>query len=351
MVLNVSAHAGSEDSGPGAPPPIVRNGSPNSTYTEELHERISALSGADIKPFFRLLRRQQRSLRQRLEEMNYTLAQSKDLRKSFERQESSLATDTETLMEAQRMNLARFKAMEKAIAQERALRDPQRVDAEPLQADLYAGVQFSSLYRDPEQSTSFFAKPRPFVALDIRQVYRWPGKDHWVEVFGTLSFQSSSKENSDTVQVITTSGNFKGETGLWWMSSLSENVSWGVLANAGLVGYTEPQTENGQTTTNRDEFRNRTHIGLTLRQEEGAFRGSVAEMGYTRDPLFLHQDRFMVRGRVVLTSFGSQGSSGDFYMEGFVSKGRAGRDEAVLMLGIRLSTLSFFRSLEGGSRE
>jgi hypothetical protein len=35
-------------------------------------------------------------------------------------------------------------------------------------------------------------------------------------------------------------------------------------------------------------------------------------------------------------------------MEGWASKGQVGRDEAVLLLGIRLSTLSFLRSLGGG---
>ncbi|MGH7866807.1 MAG: hypothetical protein ACREP9_04010, partial [Candidatus Dormibacteraceae bacterium] len=69
--------------------------------------------------------------------------------------------------------------------------------------------------------------------------------------------------------------------------------------------------------------------------------------GYLRDPLFLKRDRLFIRGRVVLTQLGSNGSGGDFYIEGSVNKGSAGRDEAVLLVGIRLSTISFLRSLSG----
>jgi hypothetical protein len=57
-----------------------------------------------------------------------------------------------------------------------------------------------------------------------------------------------------------------------------------------------------------------------------------------------------MRGRVVLTQFGSQGASGDFYMEGSVNKGRSGKDEAVMLVGFRLSTVAFFRSLGGGAK-
>jgi len=241
--------------------------------------------------------------------------------------------------------------MARAIVRERRAGDPQQMDADELQTDLYAGFQFSSLYRDPEKSASFFSKSRPFVALDLRQTIRWPGREQWMEFFGTLSFQSSSKETSDAVAVITTSGNFRGEMGLWWMRSLTESVSWGVVGSLGLVGYSQPEVAADLEGSNRDEFRNRARVGVTLRQEEGALRGSTAEISFVRDPQFIHRDRLMVRGKVVLTQFGSQGSSGDFYMEGQVSKGRAGRDEAVLLLGVRLSTLPFLRSLGvGGSR-
>jgi hypothetical protein len=188
------------------------------------------------------------------------------------------------------------------------------------------------------------------VALDLRHVFRWPGGEKWVEAFGTLAFQSASKETSDTVAVITTTGDFKGEIGGWWMRPLTETVSWGVLGSTGLVGYSTPQTGSGLSSTSRDQFRSTYLCGFTLRQEEGALRNSMAEIAYEKDPLFIHSDRLLVRGKVVLTQFGSSGSNGDFYMEGYTSKGRAGRDEAVLLLGIRLSTLSFLRSLGGGPK-
>jgi hypothetical protein len=104
------------------------------------------------------------------------------------------------------------------------------------------------------------------------------------------------------------------------------------------------------TTTSRDEFRNQYKLGLTTRQEEGALKGSFAECSYLRDPLFRSQDRLYLRGRVVLTQFGTEGASGDFYMEGSVNKGRLGKDEAVMLVGFRLSTVSFFRSLGGGAK-
>ena len=337
--------AQSPDPGTAAPPPVLIQGSPNPGYAADLRARVQALHSEDRKGFFRLLRHQQQRIHQHVEEMEYTLGKVVDLHESLERQNSPLAPDTARLAASQRQLIAQYKAIEKAIARERSVSDPQKLDPDPLATDLYAGVQFSSLYRDPDHASSFFAKSRPFVALDIRQIFRRPDEDHWMEAFGTLSFQSASKETSDTVNVITTSGNFRGEMGLWWMQSLSENLSWGIIGSVGMVGYSVPESEQDLNSTNRDQFRNRSRAGLTIRQEEGTLRGSVAEISYVRDPLFRFEDRLMIRGRVVLTSFGSVGSSGDFYIEGTVSKGRSGRDEAVLLLGLRLDTLSFLRGL------
>ncbi len=240
--------------------------------------------------------------------------------------------------------------MDKAIDRVRVEGDPLRLDAEELKVDLYGGFQFSSLFSDPDQKGSFFSKSRPFVALDIRQAFRRPGGDTAWELFSTLAFQSSSFETSETLNVITTSGHFRGEVGLWWTRTLTERVSWGLVGSAGVVGFSQAVSQRDLTATSRDEFRNRFKLGLTTRQEEGAFKGSFAEWSYVRDPLFRYQDRLFMRGRVVLTQFGSQGTSGDFYMEGSVNKGRSGRDEAVMLVGFRLSTLSFFRSLGGGAK-
>jgi len=332
-----------------APPALIHAGAPNPCYEEELRIKIERLPQADRKAFFRQLRHQQRALKTRIQELEFNLERASALHKALERDGSGAAPLADGLLGAQRAAILRYQCMARAIVRERRSGDPQRIDAEDLQTDLYAGFQFSSLYRDPEQSASFFSKSRPFVALDLRQTFRWPGREQWVEFFGTLSFQSSSKETSDAVAVITTSGNFRGEMGAWWMRSLSENVSWGVVGSLGLVGYSQPEIAEDLSRSNRDEFRNRSRIGITLRQEHGALRGSTAEVSFVRDPQFVHRDRLMVRGKVVLTQFGSQGSSGDFFMEGLVSKGRAGRDEAVLLLGIRLSTLPFLRSLGMGS--
>jgi len=336
---------GQEGDDPSGLPALTISGGPNPAYEEQLRARIDRLPQAERKTFYRILRRQERVLKARIQEMEFNLERSMSLQKALEKDGSGLAPQAEGLIKGQGEAITRYRSMVRAIVRERRVGDPQRIDADELQTDLYAGFQFSSLYRDPENSASFFSKSRPFVALDLRQCFRWPGREQWVEFFGTLAFQSSSKETSEAVAVITTSGNFRGEMGLWWMHSLTETVSWGVVGSLGLLGYSQPENTPELVNTNRDEFRNRTRLGLTLRQEEGALRGSAAEISFVRDPQFVHRDRLMVRGKVVLTQFGSQGSSGDFFMEGQVSKGRAGRDEAVLLLGVRLSTLPFLRSL------
>jgi hypothetical protein len=334
-----------EPEGVPQPPPLLVAGLPNPDYAQALASIVTRLSPEDRRAFFRLLRTQQRELQTRLEEMAFNRERALSLRQSLDKEGSGLARQAGALGDAQERAIRQMRGMERAILAVRRDFDPQTFDAEALQADFYAGFQFSTLYRDPTQNAGFFAKSKPFVSLDIRQTFRWPARDQWVQFFGTLSFQSSSKEKSDTVDVITTSGSFRGEMGAWWMKSLTDQVSFGLLGSMGLVGYSVQEENPDLTASGRDEFRNRARLGLTLRQEEGALRGSLAEIAYVRDPQFVHMNRLLFRGRVLITQFGSTGSSGDFYMEGFVSKGRGGRDEAVLLVGLRLSTLSFFRSL------
>lgn len=332
------------------PPPLQIKGQANPDYANELRARLSGLSPAERKIFFRQLRLQQKSLGHFMEQMEYNYDRTKALHASLAGEEPALVAQAETLMQTQRQAIIQYRAMARTIAEVRKREDSVRIDSGDFRADLYAGFEFDSLYQDQEQNSSFFSKSLPFVALDLRHSFHWPENEKWLEAFGTLSFQSASKETSDTVAVITTTGDFKGEIGGWWMRPLTETVSWGVLGSTGLVGYSTPQTGSGLSSTSRDQFRSTYLCGFTLRQEEGALRNSMAEIAYEKDPLFIHSDRLLVRGKVVLTQFGSSGSNGDFYMEGYTSKGRAGRDEAVLLLGIRLSTLSFLRSLGGGPK-
>jgi len=330
------------------PPPLQLKGEANPAYAAELEARLAGLRQPDRKAFFRQLRRQQRSLNRYLEQMTFNYEKTKDLHASLKNEEPALVAQAAGMLEAQRQAILKYRGMERAIENLRRREDPMKVDAQEFQADLYAGFQFSSLYQDQDQTGSFFSKSLPFVSLDLRHAFRWPEGEQWLEGFGTLSFQSASKETSDTVSVITTTGNFKGEMGGWWMRPLTESVSWGVLGSTGLVGYSTQNQAAGLSSSSRDQFRSTFHLGVTLRQEAGAMRDSVAEIAYEKDPLFLRPDRLLVRGKVVLTQFGSTGANGDFFMEGWTSKGRSGRDEAVLLLGIRLSTLSFLRSLGGG---
>jgi hypothetical protein len=325
-------------------------GAPNAHFEAELTAVIKALQPADRRAFFKALRARQRELQLRIQEVVRGLQQAQALRNTLEREGSPNLPQAQSLVAGQARMLAQFRDMDKVIARKRWEDDPMKLDADDLKVDLYGGFQFSSLFSDPDQKGAFFSKSRPFVSLDIRQAFRRPAQDSWWELFSTLSFQSSSFETSETLNVITTSGHFRGEVGLWWMRALTERVSWGVVASAGVVGFSQPVNQADLTTTTRDEFRNRFKVGITTRQEEGAFKGSFAEWSYLRDPLFRYQDRLYMRGRVVLTQFGSQGASGDFYMEGSVNKGKHGKDEAVMLVGLRLSTVAFFRSLGGGAR-
>jgi hypothetical protein len=337
-----------------APVPIVPAcqiaGVPNPRFEAELQAAVQALAPADRKAFFKALRGKQRELHHRILEVERGLHEAQSLRNTLEREHSPTLPQGQALVESQASLLATLREMDKVIARTRWAEDPLKLDADELKVDLYGGFQFSSLFSEQDPNGSFFSKSRPFVALDIRQTFRRPAQDTWWEVFSTLSFQSSSLETSDTVNVITSSGQFHGEVGVWWMETLTERVSWGVIGSAGVVGYSQPVVQADLSSTPRDEFRNQFKLGLTTRQEAGALKGSFAEWSYLRDPLFRYQDRLFLRGRVVLTQFGSEGASGDFYMEGSVNKGRHGKDEAVILMGFRLSTVAFFRSLGGGAK-
>lgn len=331
-------------------PPCQIAGSPNPRFEAELDEAVKTLSSDERRPFFKALRARQHELHHRIQEVERGLQQAQSLRNTLEREGSPNLPQAQALVAGQSRLLASFRDMDKVIARKRWAEDPMKLDADELKVDLYGGFQFSSLFSEQDPNGSFFSKSRPFVALDIRQTFRRPAQDTWWEVFSILAFQSSSIESSDAVNVITSSGQFHGEIGLWWMESLTERVSWGLVGTAGVVGYSKPVQQADLSGTSRDEFRNRFKLGVTTRQEAGALKGSFAEWSYLRDPLFRSQDRLYLRGRVVLTQFGSQGASGDFYMEGSVNKGRRGKDEAVILLGFRLSTVTLFRSLGGGAK-
>jgi len=338
-----------QDPAPPVPPCQIK-GAPNPAFAADLEATMGALKSEQRRRFFKALRAKQRELGYRILEVERGLDQAQKLRNTLEGEGSPHLAQAQALVESQARMLASFREMDKVIARKRWEEDPLKLDADELKADLYGGFQFSSLFSDQDQTSSFFSKSRPFVALDIRQTFHRPAQDTWWELFSTLSFQSSSFETSETLNVITTSGHFRGEVGLWWMQTLTERVSWGVIGSVGVVGFSQPINQSDLNATSRDEFRNRFKVGFTTRQEEGAFKGSFAEWSYLRDPLFRYQDRIYMRGRVVLTQFGSQGASGDFFTEGSVNKGRHGKDEAVMVVGFRLSTVAFFRSLGSGAK-
>jgi hypothetical protein len=330
------------------PPSIWAGPRPNVRFGEELQARILGLQPEHVQPFFRRLREQQRNLKRQIDAAERDLGDARALLKALSQERSPIAREMEGVVDAQTRILDGLRSMDRIISRLRARHDPQRIDADELKVDLYGGFQFSSLFREQGTNGGFFSKSRPYVALDIRQTFRKPESDEWVEAFGTLGFQSSSLEQSEAVNIITSTGQVRAEVGAWWMKSLNDRVSWGARGAVGMVGYSQPAVQPDGTTQDQDSFKSRWHLGMTVRQEVGALKGSFAEVAYVRDPLFLAKDRLFLRGRVVLTQIGSEGASGDFYTEGFVSKGRSGRDEAVLIVGIRLSTVAFFRSLGSG---
>jgi hypothetical protein len=347
--LPCAAQALDPEAGVPQPPSLWANSRPNLKYGEDLLARIKGLSSEHRDPFFRRLREQQRNLKRQIEAADRDLREARSLLRNLSTERSPLQKETESIVDAQTRILDGLRSLDRIITALRKDFDPQRIDAEELRVDLYGGFQFSSLFRDPGTSGGgFFSKSKPFAALDIRQTYRRIGDDKWVEAFGTLSFQSSTLEKSEAATIITTTGHVRAEVGAWWMKSLNDRVSYGLEGAVGMVGYSEPVLGPDGSPQDQDSFRSRWRLGATVRQEVGAVKGSFAEVAYVRDPLFLAKDRLFLRGRVVLTQFGSEGASGDFYTEGTVSKGRHGRDEAILLVGIRLSTVSFFRSLGAG---
>ena len=333
-----------------AVPSCQIGGGPNPRFAVQLEAAIQQLAPEQRRAFFKALRAKQHDLQFSILRVERGLQEAQSLRNTLEREGSPNLPQARALVDGQAALLAAFREMDQFIARTRWREDPLKLDADELKVDLYTGFQFSSLFSEQDVNGSFFSKSRPFVALDIRQTFRRPTQDNWWEVFSVLAWQSSSFETSETLNVITSSGQFHGDIGLWWMHTLTERVSWGVIGSAGVVGFSQPVKAADLNSTARDEFRNRFKGGLTTRQEEGSFKGSFAEWSYLRDPLFVYRDRLYLRGRVVLTQFGSQGASGDLYMEGSVNKGRHGKDEAVLLVGFRLSTVAFFRSLGGGAK-
>lgn len=333
-------------------PPLWVNGRPDPQYGGALDAAYAAIRPDQRDEFFTRLRAEQRRILVYTERAERDIRSARGLAKDLQLVRNPAQAEADRLVESLVEVHEGLLSANREIQRLRLAHDPQKLDAEELQVDLYGGFQFSSLYRDPTSNGGFFSKSRPFAALDTRQAFRRIGSDRWLEAFGTLSFQSSSLERSEALNIITTTGNFRAEIGAWRLYRLTERVAWGFVVSTGIVGFSETTvSDDVQAAAEQDHFRSFFRASLVVRQEKGALKGSCAEIGYLRDPLFIAEDRLLVRGRVVLTQFGTRAASGDFYAEGRVNKGKTGRDEAVLLLGFRLSTLSFFRSLGAGQGE
>ncbi|HJW08562.1 MAG TPA: hypothetical protein VJ483_02960, partial [Holophagaceae bacterium] len=222
LVLAAPAFAEGDEE-PVMPPLHVGEG-PNTQYRQQLQARIENLKPEDKEAFFKALRAQERELRYHREAAERSLKKARSLAKELEFEKAPTVVKARSVAASEEVRLKAYKDMAAAIQEVRHLADPQRMDADELKVDLYGGFQFSSLYRDPGQNASFFSKSRPFASLDIRQAFRRPGRNSHFEAFSTLSFQSASFEQSDAVNIITSSGQFRGEAGIWWMKDFTENV-------------------------------------------------------------------------------------------------------------------------------
>ena len=96
------------------PPPLQLRGEANPDYARELEARLPALPAGDRPRFFRLLRRQQRSLDQFLEELEYNYRRADALRGSLAGQSPDLAARSAGLMAAQRRTILQYRAMARA---------------------------------------------------------------------------------------------------------------------------------------------------------------------------------------------------------------------------------------------
>jgi len=115
-------------------PALTLNGGPNPDYESSLKGLIEHVPESGRKAFFRRLRRQQRELKGRIQEMEYNLDSSISLNKALQKDGSGLAPQAQSLIKAQTESIARYRSMARAIVQARRTGHPQQCQTYPQDA-------------------------------------------------------------------------------------------------------------------------------------------------------------------------------------------------------------------------
>lgn len=237
-----------------------------------------------------------------------------------------------------------------------------------LRIDIYGATVSSTLYHE-DGSTGQFGKARPYLEIQIRQTFRRSGSNRGWDIWGTITAQTAAfapaqaptpEAGSPTLagRIRTASNDgvhesihsFTVEAGTehgipTWFHN--DNVRLGVLAGLSLSSFESTAGDTDLRPQDRNYFMPGGRAGIVVRQIAGSWRGTFSEFSYLRDPRFRAADRLLIRGRLVLTPTSGEGEGLGVYLEGSMNAGR-GRDEARLVIGIRLDTLAILRAIVGG---
>ena len=166
------------------PPSLQVRGEPNGAYAAELEARVRSLDPTERKAFFKHLRKQQRELGRRIEEMIFNYEKSKALKRDISGEGGGISTRAGDLVEFQRKCILQFKEIHHQIDIVRKREDPQRVDALDFQADFYAGLQFSNLYSEGDKNSLIVKAEMAQIETTIR-IEMDASKQTYLDLFRT----------------------------------------------------------------------------------------------------------------------------------------------------------------------
>jgi hypothetical protein len=223
-------------------------------------------------------------------------------------------------------------------------------DPYALQLDFYAAVHYSNLFRGAAKDEGFFSKSGSALLMEMNQAFtvnrRW-------EVFGVVGSTTTSTVSGETAaQAITSTGNVMAKGGVMYFPARPW-YGWlglGAFAAAGVLGVPGGSAATGVTAN--EELKSTYEAGAIVRQLAGEWRNSYLTIGYARDPRFEHHDRFVARGRLVISPEATVGGKAVLngglgaFLEGSVSSGR-GPAEARVTIGVKVDTIAVLRSIVG----
>lgn len=256
---------------------------------------------------------------------------------------AKLAEDSSATADDKKNGIASYRDLIVHFDQEINARNPFA-----LHLDLYAGTQFSNLYRE-KPDDGYFAKSRSFLFLEIGQVLT---SDLQLATYGLVSLQTKTNPGEDAKKDVQATGGFGVEAGLvYWPKCVSPgNIRLGLIGGMGALAFEDPNTDPAKTDPNSttDHFHVTTRLGAIVLQSQGLWAGTFSEFAYVKDPRFAHRSRFVAKGRIVLSPdiAGNGGKGLGAYVEGAINQGR-GKDEGRITVGVRLDILSVLRGIVG----